>query len=76
MSGPDRRLLTRASTRPGGPSAEELIGRAQRLVDTPRPPDGYSVGWCVEAKHLGDLNAIAVAAIRAETERLTTDSDP
>ena len=68
MPGPHRRFRKRACTRPRGPSAQELISRAQRLIDTPRPPDGYSVEWCVEAKHLGDLNAIAIAAIRAEPD--------
>ena len=74
MSGLNRRFLRRACTRPRGPSAEELTTRAQRLIDTPRPPDGYSDEWCVAAKHLGDLNAIAIAAIRAEMDQPTDDS--
>jgi hypothetical protein len=41
-----------------------LIARVERLVDTPRPPDGYSLEWCVEAKHVGDLGAIAITAMR------------
>jgi hypothetical protein len=69
VSGPDSRFRRWFSLkRPAGPSAEELIARAQRLVDTPRPPDGYSLEWCVEAKHVGDLNAIAIAAIRASPQ--------
>jgi hypothetical protein len=74
VSGLDRRFRRRAFTRPRGPSAEDLIARAQRLIETPRPPDGYSVGWCVAAKHLGDLGAIAITAIRAEMDQPTDDS--
>ena len=54
-----------SSIRAEEPSAEELIERAQRLSDTPRPPGGHSLEWCVEAKHVGDLNAIAIASLRA-----------
>jgi hypothetical protein len=74
VPGPNRRFSKRF-TRPRGPSAQQLITRAQRLIDTPRPPNGYSVGWSVEAKHLGDLNAIAITAIRAEMDRPTGDPD-
>jgi hypothetical protein len=44
---------------------EDLIARGQRLVDSPRPAGGYPLGWHVEALHVGDLTAIAVAALRA-----------
>jgi hypothetical protein len=64
VAGPNRRFRKWALWRPQGPDAEELIARAQRLVDTPRPPEGYSLEWCVEAKHVGDLTAIAVTALR------------
>jgi hypothetical protein len=43
----------------------DLVGRAQRLVDSPRPVGGYPLAWHVEALHVGDLTAIAVAALRA-----------
>jgi hypothetical protein len=56
---PFRRWIFR---RAQGPSAEELIDRAQELADNPRP---HSLEWCVEASHVGDLNAIAIAALRA-----------
>jgi hypothetical protein len=65
VSGKSRSFRKWVRMRPRGPSAEELIVRAQRLVDTPRPRDGHSLEWCVEAKHVGDLGAIAIAAIRA-----------
>jgi hypothetical protein len=42
-----------------------LIDRAQRLVDTPRPPGGYPLAWHVEARHVGDLATLALAALRA-----------
>jgi hypothetical protein len=44
---------------------QELIGRAQRLADAPRPEGGHPLAWHVEASHVGDLTAIAVAALRA-----------
>jgi hypothetical protein len=65
VSGPNRRFHKWAIWRPQGPAAEDLIARAQRLIDTPRPPDGYTLEWCVEANHVGDLNAIAIAALHA-----------
>jgi hypothetical protein len=68
VSGPDRRFRWWTFWTSQGPSAEELIARAQRLVDTPRPPDGYSLESYVEAKHVGDLNAIAITALRAPIE--------
>jgi hypothetical protein len=43
---------------------QELIARAQRLADTPLPAGGYPLAWHVEALHVGDLSAIAVAALR------------
>lgn len=64
MSAPRRRFRKWALWRPQGPRADELIARAQRLADTPRPPDGFSPEWCVEAKHIGDLGAIAITALR------------
>jgi hypothetical protein len=67
VSGPDR-LFRKWASRRRGPSAEELIARAERLANTPRPPDGYPPEWFVEAEHLGDLNAIAIASIRAEMQ--------
>jgi hypothetical protein len=45
--------------------AQDVVARAQRLVDTPRPVGGYPLKWHVEALHVGDLTAIAVAALRA-----------
>jgi hypothetical protein len=65
VSGPNPRLRKWAIWRPQGPVAEDLIARAQRLVETPRPPDGYALEWCVEANHVGDLNAIAIAALQS-----------
>jgi len=44
---------------------QELIARAQGLVDTPRPFDGYPLTWQVEAAHVGDIFTIAVTALRA-----------
>jgi hypothetical protein len=68
VSGPNRRFRKWAIWRPQGPGVEDLIARAQRLIDTPRPPDGYTLEWCVEANYVGDLNAIAIAALHAPIE--------
>jgi hypothetical protein len=35
------------------------------LIDTPAPPGGHPLSWQVEALHLGDMTAIAAAALRA-----------
>jgi hypothetical protein len=64
VAGPNHRFRKWALWRPQDPDAKELIARAQRLADTPRPPEGYPLDWCVEAKHVGDLTAIAVTALR------------
>jgi hypothetical protein len=44
---------------------QEVVDRAQRLVDSPRPVDGYPHEWHVEARHVGDLTAIAALALRS-----------
>jgi hypothetical protein len=46
-------------------AVQDVVARAQRLVDSPRPVDGYPLAWHIEASHVGDLTAIAVAAVRA-----------
>jgi hypothetical protein len=56
----------------GGPSqgggsarrAQELIARAQRLAETPRPPEGRPLSWYVEAMHVGDLTTLAALSLR------------
>jgi hypothetical protein len=45
-------------------SPEHIIDRAQRLVDSPQPYDGYPLEWHYEALNVGDLTAIAMAALR------------
>jgi hypothetical protein len=49
--------------------AQDLIARAQALIDSPRPPGGYPLEWHVEAPHVGDLPAIATIALRAADRR-------
>lgn len=57
----------------GGSSctAEDLIARAQHLIDVPEPYDGYPLPWHVEALNVGDLTVIAAAALRQHSS-----SDP
>jgi hypothetical protein len=52
----------------GGSScaAEELIARAQHLIDVTEPYDGYPLSWHVEALNVGDLTVIAAAALREQ----------
>ena len=49
---------------------QSLLACAQRLVDS-QPSDGYTVEWCVKAAHVGDLNALSAAAIRAARSTVT-----
>jgi hypothetical protein len=44
---------------------QALVSRGQRLVDTPRPASGDSLAWYIEAQFVGDLTAIAAAALHA-----------
>ena len=55
-----------ADSQGGGSScaAEDLIARAQHLIDVPEPYDGYPLSWHVEALNVGDLTVIAAAALR------------
>jgi hypothetical protein len=59
----------------GGSSctAEELIARAQHLIDVAEPYDGYPLEWHAEAINVGDLTTIAAAALR---ERTRSDLPP
>ena len=45
--------------------ANELIARAQELLDMPRPVGGYPLEWYLEAAQVGDLTAIATLALRS-----------
>jgi hypothetical protein len=45
-------------------TADDVITRAQRLIDAPEPFDGYPLGWHFEALNVGDLTAIATASLR------------
>jgi hypothetical protein len=70
MSGPD------PSFRSGTPSsgaeslrrAQDLIARAQRLADTPRPPEGRPLEWYVEALQVGDLTTLAALTLRGSAD--------
>jgi hypothetical protein len=42
------------------------MARVQRLSETPRSDGGYPLATYVEAYFLGDVTAIAAAAIRSE----------
>jgi hypothetical protein len=44
---------------------KKLVARAQRLVDAPRPTEGYPLAWHVEAMNVGDMSAIAAESLRA-----------
>ena len=45
-------------------TSDDLIARAQHLIDVPKPYDGYPLSWYFEAQNVGDLTAIAAAALR------------
>jgi hypothetical protein len=43
-----------------------VAARGQWLVDTPRPADGHDLRWHVEAIYVGDLTALAAAALQKQ----------
>lgn len=47
-------------------TVHDVMARVQRLSETPRPDGGYPLATYVEAYFLGDMTAIAAAAIRSE----------
>jgi hypothetical protein len=49
-------------------SSDDVVTRAQNLIDSPRPYDGYPIEWHLEALNVGDLTAIATIALRAENK--------
>ena len=46
---------------------EDVVLRAQRLIDSPKPYDGYPLEWHFEALNVGDLTAIAMVALRGSS---------
>jgi hypothetical protein len=55
-------------------SAEDVVARAQRLIDSPRPYDGYPLEWHFEALNVGDLTAIAMVALRTSSSNSASDT--
>lgn len=51
---------------------QSLLGCAQGLVDA-SPSKGYSVAWCAQADHLGDLSSIGALAAMAARAALSAD---
>jgi len=47
-------------------TVQQVIARAQRLSETPRPEGGYALTWYVEASLLGDITAISATAIHSQ----------
>jgi hypothetical protein len=43
---------------------QSLLDCVQQLVDS-QPSGGYTVEWCVKAAHVGDVNALSAAVMRA-----------
>jgi hypothetical protein len=52
----------------------DVLARAERLIDAPRPYDGYPLEWHVEAWNVGDLTAIAMVALRASSSNSAPDT--
>jgi hypothetical protein len=55
-----------AGSGPGERDVRRVAERGQWLVDTPRPGDGHPLRWHVEAFYVGDLTALAAAALRKQ----------
>jgi hypothetical protein len=53
---------------------DDVVDRAQRLIDSPRPYDGYPLEWHFEALNVGDLTAIATVALRASSSGSASDT--
>jgi hypothetical protein len=53
---------------------EDVVARAQRLIDSPQPYDGYPLEWHFEALNVGDLTAIATMALRASRSDSGSDT--
>jgi hypothetical protein len=70
----DFRVHGDARTEGAGPlrSVEDVLTRAERLIDSPRPYDGYPLEWHVEALNVGDLTAIAMVALHASNSASDT----
>jgi hypothetical protein len=42
---------------------DELVSRIRTLAELERPKDGYPIEWLVEARSIGDMNAVASLAL-------------
>jgi hypothetical protein len=62
-------LRRRWALRASSARRRELIARLQRLLDMPRPVDGYPLEWFVEASQLGDVTALAMISLRSAERR-------
>jgi len=51
---------------PAGPAAEDLLARAQELVDAEPAEAGHPLEWAVPAYYLGDMTALAIASLRSD----------
>ena len=75
---PDFDFSVRAGAPTGGEepsrSVEDVVLRAQRLIDSPRPYDGYPLEWHFEALNVGDLTAIAMVALSASSSNSASDT--
>jgi hypothetical protein len=45
---------------------QRIAARGQWLVDTPRPVGGHDPRWHVEAFYVGDITALAAAALQEQ----------
>ena len=55
-------------------TAEDVIARTRRLIDSRRPYDGYPLEWHFEALNVGDLTTIAMVALRASSSDSESDA--
>jgi hypothetical protein len=53
-----------AGSGPARRHVQRVAARGQWLVDTPRPADGHDLRWHVEAFYVGDITALAAAALQ------------
>jgi hypothetical protein len=52
---------------PPAPRAQDLIARAQELVDTKPAEGSHPLEWAVPAYYLGDMSALAIVSLRSHS---------
>ena len=52
---------------PAGQAVKDLLARVQELVDAAPAESGHPLEWAVPAYYLGDMRALAMMSLRADS---------